>query len=123
MNLPDLLDLLASLSFRNCANERDMQDTIQHAFDGRTIAHQRELRIAGGRIDFVVGAVGAPHRIGVECKVKGSLTALTRQVSAYTDEATVHELVIVTTERKHALVPQEMSGKRVHVCWVGGSRL
>src|SRR3990167_8044997 len=78
--LDTVAEVIGRVSFRNCADELEMQKRSGAALTAEGIEHMREASIRGGRIDFRIG------NIGVECKVKGSLSALTRQVSAYTDE-------------------------------------
>ena len=115
--LDTVAEVIGRVSFRNCADELEMQKRIGAALTAEGIEHMREAPIRGGRIDFRIG------NIGVECKVKGSLSALTRQVSAYTDEPGISEFLVVTTRFALRRLPASMAGKAIRVLWVGGSSL
>lgn len=115
--LPALAEVLARVSFRNCANESDMQKRIGAALSEAGIEHVREAPVRGGRIDFLVGT------IGVEVKIKGSLSDLTRQASAYTDEPGITAILVVTTRFAHRRLPETMGGKAIRVLCVGGGAL
>jgi hypothetical protein len=56
--------------------------------------HEREVRVLGGVIDFVVG--GGMDRIGVEIKIKGKRADITRQLARYAEDPDLHGLVLVT---------------------------
>ena len=116
MTLHDIAALVATVPIRNCANERDMQDAIARHLAMHGIAPEREVAIAGGRIDLRVG------RVGIEVKVKGSSSALVRQVSAYTEEPSLDAILVVTTKWRHRL-PGELGGKPTLLLCLGGGLL
>lgn len=66
------------------------------------------------RIDILAG------RVGVELKLTGPNSSVTRQLARYADSAAVDELVLVTTRFAHKTIPGTLRGKRVTVLCVGG---
>lgn len=58
--------------------------------DRRTWQVKREVRIAGGIIDFVVDDTG------VEIKLKGQPAGIARQLKGYAADPGIHGLVLVT---------------------------
>ena len=103
---------LGRYDFRAVANERVLQDCISDALHLSEVEHTREVMVKGGRIDFLCAAVG------VEAKVDGSLSALTRQIHDYLHDDRISSLLVVTTRAKHANLPGSMNGKPVRVLWV-----
>lgn len=86
------------------ASERELQDSIATLLP----AHGREVDLGTGPIDFVC------NRVGIECKVGGSLSALIRQIHRYAESDLIDSLVVITSRRRHAAaVPAEISGKPV----------
>lgn len=70
------------------------------------------------RIDFLVG------KLGIEAKVKGSRTEVTRQLFRYAECDGVDELLLVTTKVQHSLrLPPFMLGKPVAVLVLWGAML
>ena len=112
----DLRALLAPLRCRARA-ELVLQDLIAEVLARAEIAFEREVRLsAHDRIDFVCGS------IGVEAKVDGSLTAITRQLHRYAQSDRLAHLMLVTTRMRHLTVPRSFNGKRVEVVHlIGGS--
>lgn len=117
LSLEEVLALLIPLSFRGIADERGMQMRVEQALLAAGASYQREVVVAGGRIDFAIGA------IGLECKVKDPLAALTRQCSAYTDDPRLNAIVVLTTKMAHRGLPDSLGGKPVRVVWCGGGML
>jgi hypothetical protein len=99
---------LTSVHF-NFATEDDLQAGISEAL--ASLAHEREVALDGaGRIDFMVGAVG------VEAKIKGGISALTRQLARYAQHPRVQALVVVTAKEQHKLqIPGSLNAKPVRV--------
>lgn len=117
MTVADVAQALVRLDVRGSANERDVQAAIAAALDRAGLAYQREVPIVGGRIDFMVG------NTGIEVKVKGSLSDLTRQVSAYTDEPGLDAIIVASTRLAHQRLPERLGGKAVIVMWLGAGGL
>lgn len=96
------------------ADERELQDGLAVVLG--PLGAAREVRLGPtDRIDFLL-----PGGVGVEVKVDGSLPALTRQVHRYAQRAEISALLIVTSRRRLAALPEEMNGKPVRVVLVGG---
>lgn len=96
------------------SNEAAMQVAIAAAFEESGMPHRREVTREADRIDFVVEGVG------VECKVQGSVTEVTRQLERYALWTDLTDLLLVTTVGKHLDVPRLMNGKTVRVHIVRG---
>jgi hypothetical protein len=71
-----------------------------------------------GRIDFYLPI----RRVGLELKVKGSPSDVTRQLLRYTQSPAIDELALVTWRRELGRLPTTLGGKPLHVvaCWKGG---
>ncbi len=86
-------------------SERELQDAVAEILSRAGIAFEREAVLADGdRIDFLIGSVG------LEVKVRGGLSALTRQLARYAASERVAELVVLTTPRL-ACLPRSLHGK------------
>jgi len=90
-------------------DEDSMQRSIAGALDAESLKFDREVRRGVDRIDFVVG------RVGIECKVAGSVSALIRQLFRYTEWQDLDELLVVTSLDRHRLAPTELNGKPILV--------
>lgn len=99
------------------ATEDRLQEGIAAALaeDGCDVA--REARIAGGRIDLLVG------RVGVEVKVAGAAGDVARQLRRYLEGGDVDELVLVTSRVRHLRLPEAIAGRPVHVVTLAGAGL
>lgn len=119
MSSPDFgfpLDTLLR-SLRRAPTEIALQSAIAATFEADGLSFEREVRLSDRDIiDFLVGGVG------VEVKIDGSLSAVTRQLHRYAQSDRVALLVLVTTRMRHRAVPRELNGKRVDVVHlIGGS--
>lgn len=94
--------------------EKAMQDAVESALRSEGLAAKREVTRGADRIDFLVGS------IGVELKVKGSVSEVSRQLERYALWEDVTELLLVTTRGHHLAVPREVNGKPVLVHTVRG---
>jgi len=84
--------------------------------DVAALGAQREVRVGSAdRIDFLL-----PGGLGVEVKINGSLSGLTRQVHRYAQREEISALIVVTTRHRLAQLPDTMHGKPVRVVKVGG---
>lgn len=118
-SLAAIVAALADKRFRY-NSEVALHDGIAQAFEDAGIAYRREVRIDGGRIDFLVGAVG------IEVKIGGSSEALRRQVSAYTESPHIESILVLTTRPAHREVGGVINDKPVRVralTYVGGLSL
>lgn len=113
----DVAELLRAHAF-TCGNEAELQQAIGAVLTGAGIEHRREVRLTErDRIDFLVGGVG------LEVKVDGSLSAVTRQLHRYAQRPEVGSLLLVTTRPQHRAAPRELCGKPVRVVLVHGGLL
>lgn len=113
----DLVTLIRSHRF-NWKNEEDFQEGIRHVLKGGKIQFRREVILGdAGRIDFMVG------KIGVEIKVKESVSKVAKQLHDYAKRPEIRELLLVTTKVSHRGISGTMRGKRVTVLCVWESAL
>lgn len=104
---------LGGLRF-NFAAEADLQRGISERLVAAGLNVTAEVDLGDvGRIDFMVGDVG------IEVKVDGSLSALTRQLHRYAQSDRVAALVVVTSLRRLCRLPAELNGKAIDVIHVG----
>lgn len=96
------------------SQETDLHLGLEAAMRAAGITPDPEVRITGGRIDFLVG------RVGVEVKIKGTRDALHRQLLRYAESPLVDELLVITTVRAHRGLPAELAGKPLSVLVIGG---
>lgn len=98
--------------------ESVLQERIAGILTSISVPFDREVHLSEkDRIDFLVGG-----HLGIEVKVDGGLSAVTRQVHRYAQHERIESLVLVTTRMLHRGVPSEMNGKRIDVIHlIGGS--
>lgn len=112
----DLVACIEEQSF-SFEDESELQSALADLFKAERYRFKREADIgASERIDFLVALGDA--RWGVEVKVDGSLTAVTRQLHRYADTGRVHALVLVASKIQLMDVPREMCGVPVAVALV-----
>jgi hypothetical protein len=94
-----------------------LQDAVARSLSAAALAFEREVHLAKGDIiDFMVGDVG------VEVKIDGGLSEVTRQLHRYAQSPRVAHLFLLTTRMRHLNVPRELNGKRINVVHlIGGS--
>jgi len=93
------------------STESELHGYLHGALDkqyGKLVRSEVRLT-AADRIDFMVG------RIGIELKIKGSLSDVTRQLHRYAQSPDVDALLLVTTRMKLRHMPPTMNGKPVLV--------
>lgn len=107
-----------SAAIRRCAfsyaQETDLHLGIEAVLKDVGYSPLSEVRITGGRIDFIV------DQVGIEVKVKGTRDALHRQLLRYAESPRIAELLVVTTVRAHRGLPESVGGKPLSVLVVGG---
>ena len=110
--MDELCEVLGGYRF-NHTSEVELQDGVAEALGRHGIEYEREALLDGrDRIDFLVGD------LGLEIKVDGSLSLVTRQVHRYLQCERVSGVVVLTSRQKHANLPETISGKPVRVVWV-----
>lgn len=86
--------------------------------DPKTWATMREVRIAGGIIDFIVDtSYREKPNVGLEVKLKGQPAAIVRQLKRYADEPLLDGLLLVTA--KPVVIGPTIGGKPVAVLNLG----
>jgi hypothetical protein len=97
------------------AQEEALRDAIAQRLGGLAL---REANVgARERIDFLV------DKVGVEAKIRGSLTDVTRQLFRYAECELIDELVLVTTRSQHTRLPPTLLGKPITVVVLWGALL
>ena len=105
----DLVTLIRSHRF-NWKDEEDFQEGIRRVLKGHKIRFRKEVILGdAGRIDFLVG------KIGIELKVKESVSKVSKQLHAYAKQPEVEELLLITTRASHRRISRTMRGKHVTV--------
>ena len=101
--------------------EAVLQDGIASTLAAAGITFEREFALSRqDRIDFFVPEIG----LGVEVKVDGAISSVTRQLHRYAQHERIRGLLLVTTRmRHHVLVPREFCGKRIEVLHLIGASL
>lgn len=111
-----LAALLEDLEWPAVTNEEVLQEMTENALKRFAIPYEREAEIKiGGRIDFLVDG-----QIGLELKIKGSVTEVSRQAQRYLEDERLKGLLLLTTRRLH-MSTQTVGGKPFRVVVVGGA--
>jgi len=96
-----VLQVLAGKRF-SLENEKRTQNEIWSVFEANpaTWLPKREVRIAGGIIDFLLESYGGrgTRYTGCEVKLKGQPAAIVRQLKGYAAEPSLDGLVLVTAK-------------------------
>jgi hypothetical protein len=92
-------------------NEQELQQGIATVLEQDPLIFEREVRLAPkDRIDFLVGG------LGIEVKVDGTLSALTRQVYRYAQHEQIGALLVVSSLHRLARdLPPSINGKTISV--------
>lgn len=99
------------------ADEYDLQDGIAGALEAAGIEFEREVRVKGGRLDFLIG------RVALEVKITCAASRVERQVRRYLEGGDIDGVVIVAMTPKHGKLPPEIAGKPVEVVVLAGAAL
>jgi hypothetical protein len=110
--------------------EAELQAAIAKLLDDAGIAYVREVKVAGGRIDFLAGyrAVAPPDgramhgcqhlaAVGIEVKIAGGKRAIHRQCAAYCRDPRIGHLVVVAGLA--LALPAAIHGKPVTIVQIG----
>lgn len=117
--LKTLDDLLKQYNF-NYTNESELQDGINEVFGTLEDAFISEHIISkADRIDFYWPG----PQIGVEVKIKHSLSALTRQVHRYVQHESIRGILVVSGKIRLNEMPHIINGKPVLIHSLVGSLL
>jgi hypothetical protein len=94
-------------------SEEQLQAAVAGAIRSQGLDVEREVTISPGcRIDMMVG------RVGVEVKVHGPVSSVSRQVARYLESDRVDGIVLVTTRVRHLRIGSP--GKPVEVVTLAG---
>lgn len=116
IDLHSLAALLEGYRF-DASNEDAVQRGIASVLTEQGILFRREVRVPGGRLDFLVDVDGGT---AIEVKIDDSTANLIRQLGRYAELEGVHALLVVTTRHRLAQVPREIAGKPVRVALLLG---
>lgn len=106
--------ILGGVRFR-FANEEELQRGV-----GEALAEwkpEREVVLGPkDRVDFLLWGVG------IEIKIKGGISALTRQLHRYAQHDRIRSLVVVTSREQYRLqLPSQLNGKPLRVLSLRGA--
>lgn len=111
--VPDVVDVLSLYRFRT-NTERDLQRGVAEALMAAGIRFEAEYRLEGelGIIDFWL----PDTRQGIECKIKGTLNDVTRQLYRYAESEQIASLILLSAKVKLCRnLPRVLLGKTVRV--------
>jgi hypothetical protein len=102
--------VIAAMAYR-FTDEAELQEGISQALASAGIGFEREVVLSPrDRIDFML-----EYGVGIEVKIDGSISALTRQVFRYTELPVVSAVLVVVALNRLGQLPHEMNGKPVLV--------
>lgn len=95
-----------------CSSEAVLQLAVQEALKAGGVPAERERPLSSrDRIDLYL----PDDRIGIECKIDGSLAAVIGQLLRYAESPAIEALILVTSRSRHRAIPVELGGKPVFV--------
>lgn len=93
--------------------EKAMQVALAEVLTTCEIPFERERKLVGGIIDFLVGS------IGIECKIASTYSQVAEQLLRYMQNDEVTEIILVTTVASHRKLDGiTLLGKPVIVHWI-----
>lgn len=96
------------------ADEEELQEAVESALQEGGIHYARERTLGrSDRIDFL-----CEGGVGVEVKIQGSLSDLTRQLFRYAEHPGIERLVLVTTKARLRRLPRTVLGKPLEVVYL-----
>lgn len=96
-------------------SEDELQEGLTAALAAAGLPVHREVRLSRiDRVDLLI------DHIGVEVKLAGAAADVGRQLLRYAHSDQVTELVLVTTRARHRTLPDQVGGKPLTVCVLGG---
>lgn len=110
MTTSDVIQAIGRVAYR-FSNEVELQHGLSVAMLQAGLEHNREVVLTKrDRIDFLL-----PGGIGIEVKIDGSISALTRQLFRYGELPQITSLVVVVGKNTLGNLPAAINGKPVHV--------
>lgn len=118
MTTPDHVARILSSRVLPRSPEVRLQDAIAAALADHVVRFVREVRLSPEDIiDFLV-----EDGLGVEVKIDGSVSDVTRQLHRYAQSDRVTDLLLVTTRSRHRAMPAAFAGKPIRVLnLIGGA--
>jgi len=105
----DVVEILEAYSF-DISSEEDLQEGISQALDQEGVDYEREVRLSPqDRIDFLIGDVG------IEVKIKGSITSVVQQLQRYAKSDRIQSLILVTGRTQLSKIPDKLNDKPLRV--------
>ena len=101
------------------SDELAFQNALARVLSEHGIAHERERQLGPwGTVDFYLPA----ERLGIELKVKGSPSAVTRQLHRYVQSPEIEALMLVTWRAALGRLPARLHDKPLTVValWEAG---
>lgn len=93
-----------------------LQEQIAAALAAAALPFSREVHLSKkDRIDFLCGGA-----LGLEVKVDGGVSDVTRQLHRYAQSERIARLVLVSTRMRLLTIPRELNGKRVDFIHLAG---
>lgn len=121
MAIPSLVESTIKGTKFRFSSEKDLQDGLEKLFLMKPFIYSREVDLGvESRIDFLLDE-DTSMPLGIEVKVDGSLSAVTRQLHRYAQSPKIGQLMLVTSKMQHDHMPREMNGKQIYVVHLGGS--
>lgn len=100
-------------------SEARLQEGIGRVLQKAGIPFQREVWLSEkDRIDFLIES-----GVGIEVKIQGSVSALTRQAHRYAQHPRIRSLVIACTRHSLARLPESFNDKPICCALLVGSML
>lgn len=123
LHLHPLATHLSQYTF-NFRDELDLHSLLEQAMTDGVWHVEREVKLGEkDRIDFVVERVGGGRRsgveVGVEVKVKASVTQVERQLRKYAVHERLAGIVVVSCSVQLHRLPKLINNKPIHVALVG----
>lgn len=113
--MPPTAAEVADLLRRHRSNTRlevRLQDAMAKLLTAEGIVFEREHSLGKrDRIDFYLPSVSA----GIEVKVDGATSAVTRQLHRYLRHPSLDALILCTTLVRHTMLPPKLAGKPLHI--------
>lgn len=109
MSASDIVQVLQRYRFAQDSEERFQSGIARCLVESGVVFEREHILTKQDRIDFLCG------RVGVECKIQGSLASVTRQLHRYAQCPEIDELLLVTTRLQHSRVPKTINGKPITV--------
>lgn len=102
-------------------NENELQLGVKLALEQAISTRVfREHRLGP---DSVIDFFLPDFRIGIECKIGGGFSTVSKQLDRYAEHPEIEALVLVTSRCGHQCEDLDFRGKPVRVVYVGGLRL